>query len=394
MPDITLPAPGVTAGPAWASQLNGAVTAINTATDENTEAVEELSDLTTDGRLSEEGISTEIAAGIIEMGAGPNTGIVFYYRADGCLVMVGEEVSPPPLPDAPTSVIATPGIAQVALSWTAPAPAFITDYVVQYRTVGSGTWLTATRTPSTDTTQTITGLSNGLAYEAHVAAVNSTGVGAYSTATTFTPGLVNGTVFSDSGSRTAADLSGSMPTFGPSAWVGTTGQFSVDGSYIAGKSGAAGSLQRVNVGARGLFKLTGVINVDTLATSPAVSTRIYIKYAGSGSTDVAYLTIGVSTAGAASFTFTAIANSVGISNTFGMPASAIPATTAAADYAFTIDQTSATTYVVTINGTTRTVTLASDPGATHAQATQIGLTTNSPRVKYKNLVLAVNGSYV
>ena len=90
------------------------------------------------------------------------------------------------LPPAPTSLVATAGNAQVALSWTAPtgviAQAPINDYTVQVSSNSGTTWTTFSDGTSTATGATVTGLSNGTAYTFRVAAVNGVGTGAYSTA--------------------------------------------------------------------------------------------------------------------------------------------------------------------------------------------------------------------
>ena len=96
------------------------------------------------------------------------------------------------LPPAPTSVTATAGNAQVALSWTAPTGVLsqtpIIDYAVQYRPSG-GSWTTVTRSASTAASATVTGLQNGTDYTFRVASVNGVGTGAYSAASSsVTPG--------------------------------------------------------------------------------------------------------------------------------------------------------------------------------------------------------------
>jgi hypothetical protein len=88
-------------------------------------------------------------------------------------------------PAAPTSVTATGGNAQATVSWTAPsvlAQTPITDYTVQFSTNSGSTWTTFTRSASTATSATVTGLTNGTAHVFRVAAVNGVGVGSYSTA--------------------------------------------------------------------------------------------------------------------------------------------------------------------------------------------------------------------
>ena len=90
--------------------------------------------------------------------------------------------------NAPTSLAATAGNAQLALSWTAPVapgPSAITGYRVEY--TPSGGAAQTVNTGSTSTSYTLTGLTNGTSYSVRVAAVNSSGAGAYSSATAATP---------------------------------------------------------------------------------------------------------------------------------------------------------------------------------------------------------------
>jgi hypothetical protein len=87
------------------------------------------------------------------------------------------------LPGAPTGVTGTAGNAQVALTWTAPAATggyAITDYTVQYSSNSGSSWTTFSRSASTATSATVTGLTNGTAYLFRVAAVTVMGTGGYS----------------------------------------------------------------------------------------------------------------------------------------------------------------------------------------------------------------------
>lgn len=89
-------------------------------------------------------------------------------------------------PAAPTSLTATPGNAQLSLSWTAPATTHgtITNYLVEYTSAGGA--MQYVLTGSASTLYTLTGLTNGTAYTVRVAAVNFT-AGDYSSAETATP---------------------------------------------------------------------------------------------------------------------------------------------------------------------------------------------------------------
>jgi hypothetical protein len=85
----------------------------------------------------------------------------------------------------PTGVAGTAGNAQVSLTWTAPSAtggSTITDYTVQYSANSGSAWTTFSRSASTLTSATLTGLTNGTAYVFRVAAVTGYGTGAYSTA--------------------------------------------------------------------------------------------------------------------------------------------------------------------------------------------------------------------
>lgn len=86
------------------------------------------------------------------------------------------------LPEAPTAVTATAGNAQATVSWTAPESIVdITDYYVQFQPSGGG-WSTFSDGVSSGTSATVTGLTNGTAYQFRVAAVSGIGQGAWSSA--------------------------------------------------------------------------------------------------------------------------------------------------------------------------------------------------------------------
>ena len=94
-------------------------------------------------------------------------------------------------PGPPLNPIATRGNSQVSFSWTTPVSnggSPITDYILRY-TTNNSTWSVFNRDPSTATSGTITGLTNGQAYTFKIAAVNAAGRGTNSTTVNSNVGL-------------------------------------------------------------------------------------------------------------------------------------------------------------------------------------------------------------
>ena len=83
---------------------------------------------------------------------------------------------------APTSVSGTVDNGQSEVTWTATAftgPA-VSNYAVEYSSDAGDSWTSVTRSASTSTSLTVTGLTNGTSYIFRVAAVNSVGTGTFS----------------------------------------------------------------------------------------------------------------------------------------------------------------------------------------------------------------------
>ena len=94
-------------------------------------------------------------------------------------------ITVPATPAVPTLVA---GNAQIEATWVAPnnGGAAISDYDVQYKVGSVSTWTTWPHT-GTALTATITGLTNGTAYDVRVRAINSAGPSQWSAAASATP---------------------------------------------------------------------------------------------------------------------------------------------------------------------------------------------------------------
>jgi len=140
------------------------------------------------------------------------------------------------VPSAPTSVSATSGVSgQSAVSWTAPSftggdP--ITDYAVQYSSNSGSSWTTVTHSASTNTSITVSGLTNGTSYIFRVAAVTIAGTGTYSSVSS---GAVPKTVI------TSKDISLTAPVAGVAPQNSTTdnGQFTTTETWSPSASSFA-----------------------------------------------------------------------------------------------------------------------------------------------------------
>ena len=133
----------------------------------------------------------------------------------GSYTSASSSVTPRSLPGDVTDLAATPGNAQVALSWTAPADdggSAITDYVVQFSSNGGTTWTTFSDGVSITPSATVTGLTNGTLYYIRVATKNSAGPGGY-VSITATPRTIPGvpTALTAAAGYHSADLDWTAP---------------------------------------------------------------------------------------------------------------------------------------------------------------------------------------
>ena len=173
-------------------------------------------------------------------------------------------VTPVTVPGAPTSVVGVSGNTTVALTWVAPTSTggtAITGYSVHVSTSSGGSYTDATgcatASSSTAVTCTATGLTNGTAYYFKVAAINSAGTSAYSTASAaVTPATVPG----------APTIGAATATGATTATVAFTAPVSDGGStittYTATSTPTGGSGTLSSAGS-GTITVTGLTTVTS-----------------------------------------------------------------------------------------------------------------------------------
>jgi fibronectin type 3 domain-containing protein len=115
--------------------------------------------------------------------------VVEFTTVTGNALINGVEITSATAPPAPTGLTATPGNAQVALSWSASSGA--TSYNVYRGTTSGGESGTAIATGITGTSYTNTGLTNGTHYYYTVNAVNAGGTSGASNEANATPSTGN-----------------------------------------------------------------------------------------------------------------------------------------------------------------------------------------------------------
>lgn len=143
--------------------------------------------------------------------------------------------APKSLPTAPTNVKGTPGVNQIAVTWTAPVSdggQALTRYqVLAYQ--GATLAKTCFPAPLTGTSCVLAGLTNGVAYSVQVRAANTSGYGAKSAPLTATPAA----------SLAPAPPSAVTATPGPAkakvSWSPPTGGAAITGYTVTASPGGA-----------------------------------------------------------------------------------------------------------------------------------------------------------
>jgi titin len=140
-----------------------------------------------------DGVSTSPSAVV----TGLNSGSSYFFRVRskntagvGAYATTPSAVSIGLPPSAPTGLAATAGERRVSLSWSVPSSnggVAISDYQIEYSVDSGSTWTAVTRSASTATSFTVTGLLGQVPYQFRVRAVNGIAAGAWSTVATATP---------------------------------------------------------------------------------------------------------------------------------------------------------------------------------------------------------------
>lgn len=151
------------------------------------------------------------------------------------------------VPDQVTGLSAIADDGEIALSWSAPNTngSAITDYTVEYSSDDGGNWSTFADGTSTNTTATVTGLTNDTEYLFRVSAVNGVGTGTASSTLAATPTTMAG-IFAD------ANLVG--------FWDGDASTKTLDGDDITNWAPFSGSAGDMTVSAGSAAPHVGTLN--------------------------------------------------------------------------------------------------------------------------------------
>lgn len=186
-------------------------------------------------------------------------------------------------PPNPPTLTAVSGNTQVVCSWTAAAPngSAVTNYINEWRLSPAGTWNTFSHTASTALTRTITGLTNGTAYDFKVSAVNGFGTGVASNIATTTPApptapaQVTGLTSTTVGSTTVG-LTWTAPGDGGSAITNYLVEYSSNAgssysTFTHGSTATATTVTGLTASTAYLFRVSAINTIGTGTASTPLS---------------------------------------------------------------------------------------------------------------------------
>jgi hypothetical protein len=182
-------------------------------------------------------------------------------------------------PSAPTGLVATASNGSVGLSWSAGSNggSAITDYLVEYSADGS-TWSTFADGTSSNTSATVTGLTNGTAYSFRVSAINSVNTGVASSVVSATPNVPpTPTGLTATPGNASVTLSWTAGTYGGPEVTDYVIQYSTDEStwltFTDGTSAAtSATVSGLTNGTTYFFRVSAANSLGTSTASSTVST--------------------------------------------------------------------------------------------------------------------------
>ena len=239
-----------------------------------------------------------------ETATGLTNGTLYYFRVSAVnsagtgTATSNVSATPSTTASAPTSLLATPGNAQVSLAFTAGSNggSALTDYVIEYSSNSGSSWSTFSHTATTTSPVVITGLINYTSYVFRLTPINGNGNGATSSASSaVTPG---GTLSSITLSRQSAGTAAGA-AFSTQPQITLKDQFSgtilTDSSTVVTATiSAGGSL----VGTTTATAIAGVVTFSNLGISGTAGTAYTVTYSAAGVTAVTQsvtVTVGAAT---------------------------------------------------------------------------------------------------